>query len=270
MSPRQEPSPAARELAARQPRAFHTATFEGTPNMTPSALPLPASARKGRAIRMARRLCGIAYDRVVWTVDRLFDYRHGTDTSGIVSLERLTVTGESRQHGEAYEPTPTNIFKRAMASLPIRHEDFTFIDFGSGKGRTLLLASHCPFAEVIGVEFAEDLHRIAERNIARYRARGQRCTNIRSICADATQYQLPNTNLVIYIFNSFKEKIVEQILHNVSRIDPDKKIYIVYCEAKFSHIIDSSGLFTSRKSIDIPRIVMRRPGAITSLFVYSR
>jgi predicted RNA methylase len=42
---------------------------------------------------------------------------------------------------------------------------FSFVDFGSGKGRVLLVASHYPFREVVGVEFSPELQKIAEGNI---------------------------------------------------------------------------------------------------------
>ena len=32
-------------------------------------------------------------------------------------------------------------FWMALLSVELKHEDFTFIDFGSGKGRALLMAS---------------------------------------------------------------------------------------------------------------------------------
>ncbi len=39
-----------------------------------------------------------------------------------------------------------------MAALPIEFNQFTFIDLGSGKGRTLLMASDFPFRKILGVE----------------------------------------------------------------------------------------------------------------------
>jgi hypothetical protein len=58
-----------------------------------------------------------------------------------------------------------------MAALPWRPEDFTVIDFGSGKGRALIVASECPFRRIIGVEFALELHRDAQQNIRAVSAR---------------------------------------------------------------------------------------------------
>jgi methylase of polypeptide subunit release factors len=60
----------------------------------------------------------------------------------------------------------------AVASLDVEHKDFTFIDLGSGKGRALVLALSYPFRRVVGVEFALELHRVAEANLISLAATG--------------------------------------------------------------------------------------------------
>jgi len=59
----------------------------------------------------------------------------------------------------AYQPTDPALFREMMASLPIEFNEFTFVDLGSGKGRTLLMASEYPFKKIVGVELIADLHR---------------------------------------------------------------------------------------------------------------
>lgn len=186
-------------------------------------------------VRKLRRAGGIVFDRAVWSVDRIFDYRHGTDTSGTIKLKALHIGSKNVDHGRQYEPTPPNLFKQGMASLPIDHADFVFVDFGAGKGRTLLMASNFPFAEVIGVEFSEELHRIAQRNLAIYKSRRIRCAHRRSVCADATEYELPDANLVLYLANSFDGVVLAKVLSNIEKGAARRKVYLIYCEAIFSH-----------------------------------
>ncbi len=83
---------------------------------------------------------------------------------------------------------------RTIAELSIRYEEFAFVDFGSGKGRALLVAAEYPFERIVGIEFAEELHEIAQRQ-PRRRTRIQRSVvaAIEAICADATAYELPAT-----------------------------------------------------------------------------
>jgi hypothetical protein len=172
----------------------------------PMADPIEASTRHSladRLVRRLRRVGGLVFDQVVWRIDRLFDYWHGTDTSGIIKTDNLGVCNANIHHARAYEPTPNNIFRRALLSLPIKHEDYIFIDCGSGKGRTLLLASRFPFSKIIGIEFSEELHRTATQNLAKYKDRRRRCGAAESICVDATEYAFPDANLVVFFSKTF-------------------------------------------------------------------
>ena len=55
--------------------------------------------------------------------------------------------------GGQYQPSEPALFHEILDSLPVAVDGFTFIDLGSGKGRTLLMASEYPFRRIIGVEF---------------------------------------------------------------------------------------------------------------------
>jgi hypothetical protein len=223
----------------------------------------------GRLVRRFRRVGGLVFDQVVWRIDRLFDYRHGTDTSGIIKVDDLRVANANIHHARAYEATPNNVFKRALSNLPIEPEDYIFIDCGSGKGRTLLLASHFPFSKIIGVEFCEDLHRVAARNLAQYKAWGQRCSTVELVCADVSEYEFPDANLVVYLCNPFDEAIIARVLMHLRKVADRRKVYLIYCEAVCSRVIDAMGTLPHSRHIALPRWIMRRPGAFSSLIMYS-
>ena len=94
-----------------------------------------------------------------------YDWEHRVNTtSGTVGWrERLLGVFHS-----PYQPTDAGLFQEMMAILPIDFREFTFVDLGSGKGRTLLMASEYPFRRIVGVEILPELHRAAEENIANY------------------------------------------------------------------------------------------------------
>ena len=75
-----------------------------------------------------------------------------------------------------------------LSALPIDYRDFTFIDIGSGKGRTLLMASDYPFRRIIGVELLPELHRIAQENVRKYKNENQKSFAIVSQCVDAREF----------------------------------------------------------------------------------
>src|SRR3712207_2275466 len=83
-----------------------------------------------------------------------FDRRNGVRTAGCVSLRELGVEGRSVAEGNHYEAVDPRLFRKVVGSLKIRHEDFVFVDFGSGMGRAILLAAEFPFRKVVGVEFS--------------------------------------------------------------------------------------------------------------------
>jgi predicted RNA methylase len=103
-----------------------------------------------------------------------------------------------------------------LKDLNVRHEDFAFIDFGSGKGRVLLGASEYPFKRVIGVEIDPKLHDIAVKNILRYRNATRKCRNVESICRDATKYEFTLERAVLYFFNPFGPEIADRVLKNLA------------------------------------------------------
>src|SRR5436309_62415 len=133
--------------------------------------------------------------------DSAFDKRFNVETAGFIPLDRLPIGSGNRDHGFAYDPIEPEKFQRTLASVALRYEDFLFIDFGSGMGRSVLLASELPFKKVIGVEFAPDLHRVAERNARTYRNDNQKCKDIEFVCMDAAAYLLPPVPTVLFFFN---------------------------------------------------------------------
>ena len=174
---------------------------------------------------------------------RSFDEIHGTDTAGGIRVENLRIDSANRKHGNPYEPMPPRLFDRLLKSAKVRHEDYVFVDFGSGKGRTLLLASHYPFKNVIGVEYAMDLHTIALKNIARYRSPGQRCFNIEAAHIDAAEYVLPLQPLICFFFNPFDEKIMRAVLTNFKNsLDRHPRdVKFIYYMPQHVHLFDELG-----------------------------
>jgi len=88
---------------------------------------------------------------------RVYDWKHGVHTCGNVNLTGLTLVGNNRSYGVHYHPSHPKFLLQEFSKLNIDYNQFTFIDFGAGKGRVLLAASEFPFHRIIGVEFASEL-----------------------------------------------------------------------------------------------------------------
>lgn len=180
-----------------------------------------------------------------------FDREFGTDTDGIVPLWKLQIESPYREQGVRYQASSPDLIRSAIENLPIRPEEFVYVDIGSGKGRTLLVASEYPFRRVIGVEFSPELNAVAAENIRKYRSPKRKCGDVSSICADAANWEFPAGNTMFFLYNPFGEDVLRRVLLNLGRslIRNDREIYVVYSHPIFAHLLDGSDLL---QRIDAP------------------
>lgn len=143
-----------------------------------------------------------------------YDWDHRVDTTSATVGWRDRLLGVFHS---AYQPTEPALFQEMMAALNITFEDFTFIDIGSGKGRTLMMASDYPFRRIIGVELLPELNRVAEGNLQKYKSQEQRCFQLVSCCADARQYAFPKAPVVLYLSNPLPRAGLRQVVENLQR-----------------------------------------------------
>jgi SAM-dependent methyltransferase len=164
-----------------------------------------------------------------------FDRRHHVDTFEAVPLANLTILDKNfdyKQDKRRYEQTSVIVFRRVISTLPIMHNEYVFVDFGSGKGKALLMASEYKFKKIVGVEFAEELHRIAEKNLLAYSNANQRCYDIELVLGDAADLDIPEEKCVFYVHNPFRgaEHVLAKIISNIYasyRANP-RSMYLVY------------------------------------------
>lgn len=171
-----------------------------------------------------------------------FDATRHVQTSAYIPLERLTVVGDGKS-GFAYFPTRPAAARQALEKLPIEnYSDYTFVDLGSGMGRMLLLAAEYPFRKIQGVEFAAELHGLAQQNISRYRHPARRCADIESVHSDASEFRFPEGKLVLYLFNPFGPEILTRVLANLesSLAQNPRHIVMVILNPEFASLVDST------------------------------
>jgi SAM-dependent methyltransferase len=152
-----------------------------------------------------------------------FDASMSVDTDGIIQPWDLEVSSANHIYAVKYEPTPTDIFSRAIEALRIDCSQFTFVDLGAGKGRVLLLAGRYAFPKILGVEFAPKLAQVAHRNIENSGLGGR----AEVVCIDAIEFDLPKENLVVYMFNPFAFEVMTLMLPKFER--HKQSLYVIYC-----------------------------------------
>ncbi|HET6177202.1 MAG TPA: class I SAM-dependent methyltransferase [Candidatus Sulfotelmatobacter sp.] len=214
-------------------------------------------ARYEGSLRATRRLLGVLWEfardstperrrQRFGDADYDWDYRVNTTSGAVGWRDRLL-----GQFHSAYQPTEPAAFHEMLDSLqqqisldgkPLDYRDFTFIDLGSGKGRTLLMASDYPFRRIVGVELLPALHEIAVENLSKYKSESQKCFAVESICADATDFPFPDGPLVLYLFNPFPESGMRRMVANLEqtlRAHP-RAVYVLYHNALLEHVLCES------------------------------
>ncbi len=91
------------------------------------------------------------------------------------------------------------------------------------------------------------MHATAADNIRRYRSNIQKCTDIVSICQDATNYAIPDEQAIFYFYHPFVEPVMKQVLTNIeqSLSKHPRDVYLIYYNPKARHIIDDHSAFRS-------------------------
>jgi SAM-dependent methyltransferase len=205
-------------------------------------LPLVPILRSDFGVRLSRAYNG-------W----IFDRRFHVHTSGWIRQPNPTQPNPTQPNptpgmgdgraglGNPYDGSNPAHFKRIIQNLDIRYEDYTFVDLGSGKGRVLLLASAFPFRSVTGVEWSQELHEIAQRNIDIYK--GPRTSKeVRSFCMDAAELPIPSGKSVLYLFNPFGDEVMGRVLENVRRSfeGEPREIILVYMNPRCKRLFDEA------------------------------
>ena len=145
----------------------------------------------------------------------LFDAKHGTDTCGVIPLSELKLE-KSAKGSFWYEASSPAIFRQLMAALAIPFGDFEFVDYGSGKGRVLMLAAEHGFRKVTGLEFSPELVEVARRNADIFNRGRAKPVVIELLHMDAADYVLPDVPLVLFFFCPFKGDLLDRVLANIT------------------------------------------------------
>ena len=178
-----------------------------------------------------------------------FDLEHGVDTSGLLFAEDLASGHAHDDHINAYWGTAPSGFhgvlerwQQALAGTPYRIEDYTFLDIGCGKGRVLMLASDAPFQRIVGVELSPALTAVAQSNLAKWSTSPHLCSDIEVLNVDALQAPIPNSPVVLYIYNSFNLYVMLPLLERLQALALARStpIDLIYAKPQQAPLVDAT------------------------------
>lgn len=143
--------------------------------------------------------------------DRWFDRTRRVRTSWDVSLTDAGIADGEQRDSEGYQPARPRHIRQALREMPVADvRGYSYVDLGSGKGRTLFVAAEMPFRQVIGVEFSPLLHGLAEANLLRFR--GDAAAQVVAMHGDAARFIFPEGPLVLYLFNPFGAATMARVM----------------------------------------------------------
>jgi hypothetical protein len=172
--------------------------------------------------------------------DADYDWEHRVNTTSAAVGWRDRLLGVFHS---PYQPTESVLFHEMIAALSgqpgFAFPEFTFIDLGSGKGRTLLMASDYPFHLIVGVELLPALNQIAQENLAQYQNQSQKCSSLESICADVTSFPFPTEPIVLFLFNPLPETGLRRVIANLEQSlrEHPRAVYILYHNPLLEHAL---------------------------------
>lgn len=163
---------------------------------------------RGTSRSVAYRL---RWDVSEWFRERYWESKLGISTAGDI---RRDVLGYQHPDYHGYGPSRYGSLRKILRALTVEDGRDVFIDFGSGKGRVLVLAAMYPFRRVVGVDCASDVNETARHNIDSAR-RWMKCQHIDIVAIDAAAYEVPDDATVLYFANPFSGEILDRVLDNI-------------------------------------------------------
>jgi SAM-dependent methyltransferase len=175
--------------------------------------------------------------------DTEYDWDHRVNTTSATVGWRDRLLGAFHS---PYQPTESVLFHEMIGALcqqaRIDFHDYAFLDLGSGKGRTLLMASDYCFRRIVGVELLPALHQTAQENLGRYHNESQKCFAVESICADATEFPFSAEPTVLYLFNPFPESGLRRMIANLEQSlhAHPRGVYVLYHNPLLEYVLSES------------------------------
>jgi SAM-dependent methyltransferase len=181
-----------------------------------------------------------------WERRHPFDQTYNVETSGYVPTSKIHADPKIQDVTHPYAPVQPSVIRTILAALGDVRE-YTFVDYGCGKGRATLVATEFPFERIIGVELSSSLAEVARKNAAIFAARFPNRTQIDIYAQNVLDYEPPNSKLAIFIYHSFGRAVWAEVLKKLEAglaATRHGHVFLIYCNPVFWQALDASPYFT--------------------------
>ena len=183
---------------------------------------------------------GIIYSLRMLYYEQIFDKCRNTRTSIDGNLAQLT---------NNYMPSSYLLVSELFDRLTLvkKAAEIRFVDFGSGKGRVLMIAIEKGIETVYGIENSRYLHECAKANLDKYKNRFP-LSNIVLENGDAIDFEIPRGANTFFLYNPFSSCTLNSVMKKVVCCSED--VYMVYLNPLHHEIVLQHGfheIFRLRK-----------------------
>jgi SAM-dependent methyltransferase len=172
-------------------------------------------------------------------VDHWHERRLGVETGGHVRLPEL---GIDNKEFHEYATIGYYAIRSAIRRIPLPHKTVSFLDYGSGKGRAVVVAAMFPFRKAVGVEISEQLNTVAKANISRMKHRKAEIVQV--VTSDAVDFVVSDDVNLIYMANPFRGATLQKVVANILasyRANPRPMYVIYFNKLHFEQLIAQPG-----------------------------
>lgn len=157
-------------------------------------------------------------------VDLTFDPLNSVKTSRIEDPKRLH-SDDVLKYASLAGPTMARPFLKFLQKNDFPRDGY-FVDYGSGKGRALILAARTGFKKLKGIEIVEAWVKISERNLLSVKAVIDDC---KLYCMNVTEYDPKPEDQTFYFYDPFTDEVLLVCLDKIckSLAENPRKITIV-------------------------------------------
>jgi SAM-dependent methyltransferase len=136
-------------------------------------------------------------------------------------------------------------FDKILANFRISPKD-AILDFGCGKGGTLISLSKYPFSKISGIEISPELVKIAHNNVRKLGIK-----NVDIKCCDAADFKELDGYNYFYFFDPFPRTVMQQVLVNMEKsiMAKPRRITLIYLNPFCHDLIEARGVFKKTKEL---------------------
>ncbi len=159
------------------------------------------------------------------------DYSVCAITSETLNKKSLNPDSNINQESPYYE------LKMAFAFTGLKYDEICLLDIGCGFGRALNYGMLLNFKEVTDIDLDEFTIEKARANCNQMQKNGS-ATIFNLFQKDASKYVIPKWTNLIYLFNPFGLKTMEDVVENILNFNKDKNrdLYVVYAVPVFQQV----------------------------------